>query len=169
MKRFEAVVVAIDMTNNALIPCPVMLLGHLLLHSLVRLHCLLIRLLRTASSAHALHCTHSFICSSTCYGGYELNALISFSFNPLWHVHRGKKKEGSFLLHHGANELRRGKIMHLPVGVVVCSTVDFCHSCQRKSHPSREEVGNEMEMCALCEERLVPVFARVRMFNSEIL
>ena len=83
MKRFEAVVLAIDMTNNALIPCQVMLLGHLLLHSLVRLHCLLIRLLRTASSAHALHCTHSFICSCTCYGGYELNALISFSFNPL--------------------------------------------------------------------------------------
>ena len=73
MKRFEAVVLAIDMTNNALIPCQVMLLGHLLLHSLVRLHCLLIRLLRTASSAHALHCAHCFICSCTCYGGYCFN------------------------------------------------------------------------------------------------
>ena len=48
MKRFEAVVLAIDMTNNALLPCQVMLLGHLLLYSLVRLRCLLIRLLPTA-------------------------------------------------------------------------------------------------------------------------
>ena len=48
MKRFEAVVLAIDMTNNALLPCQVMLLGHLLLYSLVCLRCLLIRLLPTA-------------------------------------------------------------------------------------------------------------------------
>ena len=98
MKRFEAVALIIDMTNNALIPCQVMLLGHLLLHSLVRLHCLLIRLLRTASSAHALHCTHSFICSCTCYGGYELNALISFNFNPLcsgWSVSRQAREQSA--------------------------------------------------------------------------
>ena len=83
MKHFGAVVLAIDMTNSALLPCQVMLLRHLLLNSLVCLHCLLIRLLRTGSSAHALHCAHSFICSYTCYGGCELNTLISFSFNPL--------------------------------------------------------------------------------------
>ena len=76
MKHFGAVVLAIDMTNNALLPCQVMLLRHLLLNSLVCLHCLLIRLLRTGSSAHALHCAHSFICSYTCYGGYELDTLI---------------------------------------------------------------------------------------------
>ena len=52
MKRFEAVVLAIDMTNKALIPCQVMLLGHLL-HSLVRLHCLLIRLLCTSLARSA--------------------------------------------------------------------------------------------------------------------
>ena len=62
-------------------------------HSLVCSHCSLIRLLRTARFARALHCAHSFARSLTRSRAHgkavfvtEMNALISYSFNPLWDV-----------------------------------------------------------------------------------
>ena len=69
-------------------------LGHSLLHSLVRSHRSLIRLLRTARFARALRCAHSFSRSLThslthsgAHGkevsGYGMNASIAYSFKPL--------------------------------------------------------------------------------------
>ena len=65
-------------------------LGHSLLHSLVRLHRSLVRLLRTARFARALRCAHSFARSLTHSGAhgkevfvYEMNASISYHLKPL--------------------------------------------------------------------------------------
>ena len=64
-------------------------------HSLVRSHRSVIRSLRTARFARALSCAHSFVRSlahsltlSRAHAKeihvYELNASLSYSFNPLW-------------------------------------------------------------------------------------
>ena len=71
-------------------------LGHLHLRLLVRSHCSVIRLLRTALSASALRCAYSLARSLTHYGAHgkevrvwvcdwEFYAWISYSFNPLGH------------------------------------------------------------------------------------
>ena len=81
--------------------------GHLLVRSLVPSHRSLIRLLRTASFARVLRCAHSFaplrsfarsLTRSRAHGKevfvYEVNASISYSFNPLrmaWQ--RGQENE----------------------------------------------------------------------------
>ena len=40
-------------------------LGYLVVHSLIRSHCSLVRLLQTAQFARTLHCAHLFACSLT--------------------------------------------------------------------------------------------------------
>ena len=89
--------------------------GHSLVRSLVRSHCSLIRLLRTARYARALRCAHSLAHGKDEYV-YKLNASISYHFNPLC------GDANSCLLTHLANETnvraKPSKIVLLQVVVI---------------------------------------------------
>ena len=72
-------------------------LGHSLVRSLVRSHRSLVRLLRTASFARALHCAHSFARSLTLLtpslvGQWYIRWLFCLFFFPFWTVVKHRKK-----------------------------------------------------------------------------